>query len=73
MSAEYVVILVCRKVLAFKSKVLVKLNIGAESDKTVYETIYTTASFQVSRVCWKLAVFNICLQDEFKFNMSEEN
>jgi len=62
MSADYIIILGCRKVLIVY-RLLFLFNIGTDSDKTVCETIYTTAFFQVCTVCSKCAICNICLWD----------
>jgi len=48
MPAEYIIIRLCHKVVVIYSRLL-QLNIGAVSDNTVCETIYTTASFQVTK------------------------
>ena len=53
LSAEYITILVCR--------LFFMLDIGAESGKTVCETIYTTAFFQLCTVHSKCAVCNVCI------------
>ena len=71
MPTEHIIIPLCREVLIVYG-LLFLLNIDADNDKTVCETIYPTASFQICTFCSKCAIWNACFWDELKFNTAEK-
>jgi len=66
MPTEHIIIPLCREVLIVYG-LLFLLNIDADNDKTVCETIYPTASFQICTFCSKCAIWNTCFRDELNF------
>ena len=72
MPTENIIIQLYPEVLVAYS-VLFLLNIGAVTDKTVCETIFTTASIQVCTVCSIYAIWNTGIRDELNFIRQKKN